>query len=42
MQELGKKLIQWFSLDTDEGVAAIEYAVIAGLMIGGILVWAFY
>jgi hypothetical protein len=42
MQELGKKLIQWFSLDTDEGVAAIEYAVIAGLIIGGILVWAFY
>ncbi len=42
MQELGKKLIQLLSLDTEEGVAAIEFAVIAGLVIGGILVWAFY
>ncbi len=40
MRELGKKLIHWLSLDTDEGVTAVEYAVIVGLVVGGILSWA--
>jgi Flp pilus assembly pilin Flp len=37
-----EKLIHWLSLDTDEGVTAIEYAVIVGLVVGGILSWALH
>jgi Flp pilus assembly pilin Flp len=39
MQHLLKKLIEQLSLDTEKGVAAVEYAVIVGLVVGGILVW---
>ncbi len=39
MREIAKKLVRWLSLDTEQGAAAIEYAVILGLVVGGILVW---
>ena len=39
MRHLFKKLIEQLSLDTEDGVAAIEYAVIVGLVVGGLLVW---
>jgi Flp pilus assembly pilin Flp len=39
MQHFLKKLGEWLSLDTEDGVAAVEYAVIVGLIVGGILVW---
>jgi Flp pilus assembly pilin Flp len=39
MQHFLKKLGVWLSLDTEAAVAAVEYAVIAGIVIGGILVW---
>ena len=35
MQHFLKKLGVWLSLDTEAGIAAVEYAVIAGLVIGG-------
>lgn len=40
MGELGRKLIHWLAPDTGEGVTAIEYAVIVGLVVGGLLSWA--
>jgi hypothetical protein len=39
MKRLIKKLIEQLSLDTEDGVAAVEYAVIVGLVVGGTLVW---
>jgi Flp pilus assembly pilin Flp len=39
MQRLIKKLIEQLSLDTEDGAAAVEYAVIVGLVVGGLLVW---
>jgi Flp pilus assembly pilin Flp len=39
MQNLFKKLFERLSLDTEDGAAAVEYAVIVGLVVGGILVW---
>ncbi len=34
-----EKLLHSLSLDTEEGVAGVEYAVIGGLIISGLLVW---
>lgn len=39
MRNLLRKLFEQLSLDTEGGVAAVEYAVIVGLVVGGILVW---
>jgi Flp pilus assembly pilin Flp len=39
MQNFLKKLGEWLSLDTEDGVAAVEYAVIVGIVVGGLLVW---
>jgi len=34
-----KKLIVQLSLDKEDGVAVVEYAVIVRLVVGGLLVW---
>jgi hypothetical protein len=39
MREIAKKLVEWLSLDTEKGVAGVEYAVIVGLVIAGLLTW---
>jgi Flp pilus assembly pilin Flp len=39
MRNLLKKLFEQLSLDTEDGVAAVEYSVIVGLIVGGLLVW---
>jgi Flp pilus assembly pilin Flp len=39
MQHLLKKLFEQFSLDTEDGAAAVEYAVIVGLVVWGLLDW---
>jgi Flp pilus assembly pilin Flp len=39
MRDLARKVVEWLALDTEEGAAGVEYAVIAGVVIGGLLVW---
>jgi hypothetical protein len=39
MRDFAKKIAHWLALDTEEGAVGVEYAVIAGLVIGGLLVW---
>ncbi len=41
MVRLLEKLLHSLSLDTEEGAAGVEYAVIGGLIVGGLLVWWF-
>ena len=39
MRHFFKKLIVQLLLDKEDGVAVVEYAVIVGLVVGGLLVW---
>jgi Flp pilus assembly pilin Flp len=39
MTKFLEQIASALSLDTEEGVAGVEYAVIAGLIAGGLLVW---
>lgn len=39
MGKLLERVVHWLALDTEEGAAGIEYAIIAGLALGGLLVW---
>jgi hypothetical protein len=41
MRDFARNISEWLALDTEEGAEAIEYAVIAGLVIGGLLAWFF-
>jgi hypothetical protein len=39
MRNFARKIAYWLALDTEEGAAGVECAVIAGVVIGGLLVW---
>jgi Flp pilus assembly pilin Flp len=41
MRNFVRKVAYWLELDTEDGVAAVEYTVIVGLVVGGILSWFF-
>lgn len=39
MRDFIRMIAHWLALDTEAGVAGVEYAVIAGVVIGGLLAW---
>jgi Flp pilus assembly pilin Flp len=41
MTRFFEEIARILALDTEDGVAGVEYAVIAGLVVGGLLVWWF-